>query len=450
MQIRNRFVLSLLVTLVIIVLIFGVFRTINRVQITAFYPDESQSLSSHGRIRITFNQPMNPGSVESHFSFSPPVEGQFSWEGNTLWFTPVIILDPSLTYQVVLAAGVRSQSNRILQKTVEWSFKVRAADILFMKPGEAGGDLWLYSITEDRSHQLTDTDNTVVDFAPSPTGDFIAYTKTNAGNGVDLWLIDRDGNNSVKVVNCGLDLCSEPAWSPDSEWIAYTREVFSPPEGRHLPQRVWMYAFKSGETLPLVQQEGAYGHSPSFSHDGKRLAIYDILDNAIRILDLETEQELAVPSAYPSIGDWSPDGEEFIFIDLSAGVLEPNVGMYIFSFKDKSIRDALGEFLPHLDVDPPRWSPNGEQIAYGARLVGTSAGKGLWVANLESGDALPITQDPSGSFSNYRWDLTGERLVFQRYAPSGILPHTSIWVWDRSTEKSIKLLENGTRPVWIP
>ena len=450
---RNRLLIFLLITLTVLLVVFAIFRSINRVQITAFYPGESQHLSSSGRIGVTFNQLMEPTSVEARFSLSPPVEGHFAWEGYTLWFFPSEILDPTQAYQVTLEAGAHSQSGRIMQKTVKWKVKVRPVDILYMIPSKAeefGGELWRYSIDENRSIQLTDTQDAVIDFAPSPTGDRIAYTQRNTGGGVDLWHIDRDGKNSVLLVNCGADFCSEPAWSTDLAWIAYTREAFSPIKGRYLPARVWKVEAKTGQTTPLYQQEDAYCHSPSFSPDGKRLATYDIVQSAIRILDLQTSQESAIPSAYPGVGDWSPDSKALIFLDLSPGVLEPNVGMFIYSFMDESIHDALGEFLPNLDYDPPRWSPAGDLIVYGIGLVGTSAGKDLWVADLESRDAFSITNDPSGSFSNYRWDPWGERLVFQRYAPSGPLPHTSIWIWDRSTGVANKLFENGVRPEWIP
>ncbi len=449
---RNRLSLWLLLLLVAIIIIFAGFRIVNRVQVMAFYPGENQHLSSRGQIGITFNQPMDPVSVETRFSLSPQVEGHFFWEGRTLWFAPFDILDPNQTYQATIADGARSQNGRVLHAPFTWTVNVRPAEILYIAFSETdhtGGDLWRYSLTEDRKLQLTDTDNSIFDFAPSPTGDFIVYAKTNPSGGADLWLIDRDGINSTILVNCGLDLCNEPAWSADAKWVAYTRESFSPTEGRRMPARVWTVEVDSEETSPLYHQEEAYGHSPSFSADGKHLATYDSVEQAIRILDLETSQESAIPSVYPDVGDWSPDGSELIFIDLTPGVLEPHAGMVILNIEEKSIRDALGDFIPNLDLDSPRWSPDGEYIAYGARLIGTAAGKGVWVAPLAEGDPTPITNDPSGSFSNYRWDPWGHRLVFQRYASSGPLPHTSLWVWDQATDKAVELIENGARPEWI-
>jgi Tol biopolymer transport system component len=450
MKSENRRFRWLLLVLTSLIIIFIILRLRNQVRHVAVYPQEDGEISVFGRIGVTLNQPMNIDSVKEHFSILPEVKGDMISEGNSIWFIPNDKLNPDQVYRVSIDPGAQGSSGRKLRKPIVWEVKVREPDLLYLVVAYTGGDLWLYDTTTGETQPLTHTQGELIDFMPSPTGDQIAYAKHNSAGGSDIWRIDRDGRYPQILLNCGMDRCSEIAWSPDGIWIAYARESFDHDLERYLPARVWTINSQTGETTPIYQRTEAYGHSPSFSPDGKRLATYDSVQNAIRILKLETSQESAIPSVYPDVGNWSPNGEEMIFVDLVPGVLEPNVGLFIVNFVDKEIRDAFGDFIPGMDFDPPQWSPDGDWIAFAARPVNTAAGKGLWIENLDRSEKIPLTEDPAGSFSGYRWDPWGEQLVFQRYPISGPMFSTSLWVWDHSTGESRLLIDQGARPEWLP
>lgn len=447
---RNRSLPLLLLILASLLLAFVLLRLRNRVQALVVYPEDGVQVSMFRRIGITFNQPMDTDSVEAHFSIQPKVEGTFSWEGTTLWLVPDGSLGPGQTYRLAIATGAEAENGRQLRTPITWQATIREPDLVYLVLDTTGGDLWRLEVASGAAHPLTDTGASVVDFAPSPTGDRIAYAQNNPVGGSDLWLVDRDGSNPLMLLNCQHDRCSQPTWNIDDEWIAYSRESFDTQAARLLPARVLTVNTASRETAPFYRQTEAFGHSPSFSPDGKRLAIYDSAQNAIRIIELETSQESAIATTIPGVGDWSPDGEELIYIDLVPGLLEPNVAMYIVNFTSQAVRDALGDFIPNMDYDPPQWSPDGEWIAYGVRPVGTAISKGVWVMNLATKEAFPLTDDPSATFTAYRWDPRGERLVFQRFPISSPSSHASIWLWERSTGQIQRLVENGARPEWLP
>src|SRR6478672_3850423 len=50
----------------------------------------SPQISAHTRtaIRISFDEPMEPVSVEQRFAIDPAVKGKFSWSGQQLTFNP--------------------------------------------------------------------------------------------------------------------------------------------------------------------------------------------------------------------------------------------------------------------------------------------------------------------------------------------------------------------------
>ncbi|MGI6276639.1 MAG: Ig-like domain-containing protein [Brevefilum fermentans] len=450
MRSRSHLLPWLLIILISLLVVLFILRLQNRVQVLAVHPGPGEQVSSNGRFGVTFNQPMDALSVEVRFTIHPSLEGSLAWDGSTLWFTPLQQLDRSQVYQVTISAGAQSIDGRKLWKAITWQASVREPALLYLVLDSDGGDLFRFDFDTGQSASLTQSANAVIDFAPSPSGDLIAYTQRNAIGGYDLWLTDRDGVHPQMLLECDADRCSQPAWSVDEKWIAYDRESFQPGEKRYLPSRVWTLDTASGETAPLYQEPQAYGHSPSFSPDGERLAIYDTVNNAIRILELRTSQQSAISTVYPGVGDWSPDGEELIFVDLAAGILEPNVAIYIVNFAHQELLPAPGSVIHHMDFDPPQWSPDGEWIAYAARPVDSSVNKSIWVKNLTERDPLMLTDDPSATFVAYRWDPRGERLAFQRYPHSGSTSHASIWIWERSTGQTRLLIENGARPEWLP
>jgi Tol biopolymer transport system component len=440
----------LIFALITLAAVFIFLRLQNRVQPVSLWPAEDERISMFGKIGVTFNQPMNASSVEERFTIKPAITGQFQWEGNTFWFLPDQALDPTQAYQATIAPGAEAENGRKLRTALTWKVNVRIPSLVYLVLDTSGGDLWRYEFPSATRFPLTTTNNAIIDFSPSPTGNLIAYAQTNPAGGSDLWLIDRHGNDPEMLLDCREDQCTWPAWSADSEWIAYERASFNEGEGRYSPTRVWTVNRHTGETTPLYRQESAYGHSPSFSPDGQRLAFYDTVNHAIRVLELETSLDSFIPTVYPSAGAWSPTGEELAFIVQTPGTLEPHTTINIVNFNQQDVRLVWDAATIGMSFDPPQWSHDGEWIAYGARLVDSSNSKGIWVKNLSGGDPFPITDDPSATFSNYRWGPWGERLVFQGFPTSGPTSHASIWLWERSSGETQLIIENGARPEWLP
>ncbi|MFW6121576.1 MAG: Ig-like domain-containing protein [Petrotogales bacterium] len=51
------------------------------------------SVSTSTELSVEFSEPMNKSSVEAAFSTSPEINGSFSWNENTLIFTPSDLLN---------------------------------------------------------------------------------------------------------------------------------------------------------------------------------------------------------------------------------------------------------------------------------------------------------------------------------------------------------------------
>jgi len=80
------------------------------------------SVSTDSTISVTFNKPMDMWSVEHNLSIDPATNGQFSWEGQTVRFTPNGLLASDTTYHVTLLAGTRDAYDNQFGSDFSWSF----------------------------------------------------------------------------------------------------------------------------------------------------------------------------------------------------------------------------------------------------------------------------------------------------------------------------------------
>ncbi len=420
------------------------------VQINAFYPQPGEQLSAFSQIGIAFNQEMVKTSVEERLTIEPVMPGDFLWENDTLWFRPATTWQPDQVYSFTLQTGAESQDGRLLLEEQSWQAAVRQPGIIYLVLDEHGGDLWRLDFETRTAWQLTQTEGSIIDYAVHPSGETIAFSQTNQNGGIDLSIIDRDGNEFTTLILCEHDLCSQPAWSPDGIYLAYVRETFSLVQNRLESPQVWTLHIPTGETTPLYPQAETFGHSPSFSPDGSSLASYDIDREVIRILNLETSQEFLVPSRLPEVGDWSPDSQSMVYLDLLPTALEPFTGIYVADLINQQITQAFGEFIEGFDFSPPKWSPESDWIAYSVRPSGGGISKLLWIQKLGETDMLQITDDLSATYSAYQWDPWGNRLVFQRFGLGASDQHPSLWIWEWESGEPYMLVERGARPQWLP
>lgn len=450
MKLKIRHVILLLVALLelIVLLVFQI-RQVN-VQADLLSPAEGEETGIYGPLRLQFHQPMDQASVEAHFSLTPTAPGRFEWEEETLLFFPEIPLAPKQTYTLTLSAGAESENGREVNDALSWTFTVRSPDILYLSLAESGGDLWVWDTTEQAAHQLTETRGSVIDFDPSRTGEAVVYAALNSDGGSDLWTVDRNGEAKSMTLDCGPDYCTQPVWSPDDDWVAYTRETYDAATGSHQGSRIWALNMETGDSNPLYQSEDAAGHSPSFSPDGERLASFDLTQNGIRILDLATSQESIIPTSLQDLGDWSADGNRYLFTNLIPSVLESESTLYIADLETQSIQEALGGDVEGTTFSQPRWAPDGEWVAVALRPTNSAANRSLWVLRIDGSEAISVENDGTADASSYRWGPWGKQLVYQTYRSGDPTSPSAIWLWDWDSRESILLTGGAARPIWLP
>ncbi|MEK6814528.1 MAG: Ig-like domain-containing protein [Nitrospirota bacterium] len=73
-------------------------------------------------ISITFSKEMDRASAEQAFSVSPSLEGAFSWDGNTMIFTPSTY---PLTFEMTVTVGTGAKDARGSPLREPYSFRYR-------------------------------------------------------------------------------------------------------------------------------------------------------------------------------------------------------------------------------------------------------------------------------------------------------------------------------------
>ena len=120
------------------------------------------------------------------------------------------------------------------------------------------------------------------------------------------------------------------------------------------------------------------------------------------------------------------------------------------TWKAKPLRAALAEDSDGTSFSQPRYSPDGDWIAVSLRPVNSTGNRALWVLKLDGSEIKLITNQQNANYTSYQWSPSGLRLVYQRLDTGSSTFQSSIWLWSWSMDESQMLIENGSRPVWIP
>lgn len=254
---------------------------------------------------------------------------------------------------------------------------------------------------------LTDGDGfTVRDLGPavSPDGTTVAFTRTVLGTGrTSIWTIGLDGAGLTRITDPAYD-ASQPAWSPEGGWIAFTAAV--------------------GRVDGIVQID-------------RELLVARPDGSELRRL---TGTEVAGVSG-PS---WSPDSR--IVFAAKHEASDATSDLFVIDTDETGAPTPLTS-TPNLDETGPAWSPDGSSIAF--ELPG-----GIWTMPVSGGDATRVEVDgPSdaavdGEFRNSDpgWSPDGSLLTFVRtYSPSEIFVYA-----DRLDGSGPYRLVIGEQFAWQP
>jgi hypothetical protein len=183
----------------------------------------AQDVPVRSKLQISFSQPMQHASVEAHLSTDPPRQGEYSWEGNTLTFTPDQPWPGGSPVAVHLEAGSRAEGFLGLPVWIahQWTFTTAQALLAYLWPSDEPADLYLVDPLSGEIRQLT-AGADVLDYSLSRDGAWVYFSAGNAQAGSDLFRLDllqavlagAESASPELILACGRDACRSPQAAP--------------------------------------------------------------------------------------------------------------------------------------------------------------------------------------------------------------------------------------------
>jgi Tol biopolymer transport system component len=244
-----------------------------------------------------------------------------------------------------------------------------------------------------------------------PKAAHIAYMSMWDGQ-ADIYAMDTEGfaqRNLTHDKTMGSRVDTEPAWSPDGQWVAFQRNFLG------------KSAVTMGSRLYLVRSDGTGLHA------------------------LTSTPNIAAADRHPA---WSPDGSTIVFSSSRTGHFE------LYTIK------ASGGGLVRLtftkqgvDNTEPAWSPDGASIAFVRSVRGSttvSATESIYSLSLMTTRAYRLTMPRLGqSDSQPAWSSNSMQIAFQ----SDRAGNEDVYVIDRKGNGLLRLTgskSNELHPTWAP
>ncbi|MDX2271489.1 MAG: hypothetical protein NW237_06000 [Cyanobacteriota bacterium] len=147
-------------------------------QVRDFNWQEQRVTAQDRQLVLTFNRPMDGGSVEDHFQISPALPGRSHWLGYRFIYTLDQPAPYGQVYQVRLE-GARDQRGREMTQPFQGAFRTPDRQLLLIgATGEAAGRLLLFNLETGSQSFLTAADQKVTQVQVAGDGDTIFYFAT--------------------------------------------------------------------------------------------------------------------------------------------------------------------------------------------------------------------------------------------------------------------------------
>lgn len=430
----------------------------------------AENVPAASPLRLTFSLPMQPDSVTGRLSTDPPVQGKFSWEGNTLAFIPDLPWPSGQTITVTLAPGGRSAGflGLTLRQERDWTFTIGHSLLAYLYPSDGPADIYTLDPQTGDKERLTNSTGEVLDFSVSTTGADIYYTASQGDEGSTIYRLDRLSGNTGVILKCPQALCRYPAISPGGDFLAYERTSLSSNSQPDHPQ-VWLLPLVEGgipasgpAPAPMLVADPAHQTEQPFWSPGGMLTYYDTTLSAFIIKDPVNGKTIQFSNQTGLPGTWDSNGKILVTSEIFANAINdpntlgdlntlPYAHLMRFNASDGSVQDLSG--TDYLEDTSPSFSPDGTLLAFARRYLDVAhwtPGRQLWIMHPDGSDAHALSQDPQYNYYNFAWSPDGSHLAYARFNQAVLTEPPEIWWIDVNGVQAVQLIKGGYAPQWIP
>ena len=274
----------------------------------------------------------------------------------------------------------------------------------------------------------------------SPDGKRLRFTLTPTGKNISsLWEMKIDGSDlhplfpgwkTGSMVCCG-------DWSADGQYYAFVVQAAAGTKDLWLLRENPHSLFRKSDPVQLTTGPLWYS-DPVFAPDGKRVFVNGVLlQGELVRYDSGSRQFVSYVSGVSAgEADFSPDGEWIVYVSYPE--------LTLWRARTDGTQKMQLTFWP-LYATLPRWSPDGQQIAF----IGTEAGKTWKIYLVSPQGGTPQELLPQDSAENdASWSPDGNRIAFGRPSYGMDLGELEIQMFDRTTQKISAI--PGSRGLFSP
>jgi dipeptidyl aminopeptidase/acylaminoacyl peptidase len=282
--------------------------------------------------------------------------------------------------------------------------------------------------------------------ALSPDGKRLVYGTVLPGKrgGADvdasvLWIVNAsDGSGAVRLSACPGSVCDEhgAAWSPDGTQVAFVTT-----DAQEQTQ-IAVADAAGGRARVLTHARGPVD-TPRWSPDGKRIAFLYVegaprtpgplnplsRDQGVLSSTIYEQRLAVIPAQGGAVAvlgpadlnvyeyDWAPDGRQFV-VTAAHGSGDDNWWIAELDLMDAGSGAVQTLLKPSLQIASPRWSGDGQRIAYIGGLMSdeTITGGDLYVIGREGGTPVDATPGLKASVQTITWNGSASRVVATEFA----------------------------------
>lgn len=175
---------------------------------------------------------------------------------------------------------------------------------------------------------------------------------------------------------------------------------------------IWLYDLETGDLTQLTNRPHT-DWAPALSPDGERIAWHakdpDSNNWDIWVMNVDGSDMVNLTNtgeALDMLPEWSPDGEQIVFVSNRDNVAGDNRDIYIMNADGSDVQRVAGG--PYHDIEPI-WSPDGAYIAYASDVGGDNYD--LMLVELETGIETPLVTTPARDTAP-AWSPDGTQIAF--------------------------------------